>query len=41
MEGFRYNGEDPERGIIPRATEEIFGYIENCVDAKVKYIYEI
>jgi hypothetical protein len=27
MEGFRYNSSDEQRGIIPRATEEIFKYI--------------
>jgi hypothetical protein len=28
MEGFKYNGTDPQRGIIPRAIDEIFKYIE-------------
>lgn len=27
MEGFKYNGNDPQRGIVPRAMEEIFRYI--------------
>lgn len=29
MEGFKYNSLDPSRGIIPRAIEEIFKFIEN------------
>lgn len=28
MEGFKYNGNDPQRGIVPRAMEEIFRYIQ-------------
>ena len=28
MEGFKYNNKNPERGIIPRAIEEIFHFIE-------------
>lgn len=35
MEGFKYNNSDPQRGILPRAAEEIFKYIENCSDKKV------
>jgi len=27
MEGFKYQQNDPSRGIIPRAMEEIFRYI--------------
>jgi len=29
MEGFKYHQNDPQRGIIPRAMEEIFRYIQN------------
>jgi len=29
MEGFKFNGQDPQRGIVPRSMEEIFKYIEN------------
>ena len=29
MEGFKYNQNDPQRGIIPRSMEEIFRYIQN------------
>jgi hypothetical protein len=29
MEGFKYDGQDPARGIIPRAIEEIFNYIRD------------
>jgi hypothetical protein len=28
MEGFKYNGSDPSRGIVPRSMEEIFHYIQ-------------
>jgi kinesin family protein 3/17 len=27
MEGFKYNGTDPHRGIVPRSMEEIFHFI--------------
>jgi hypothetical protein len=27
MEGFKYNGVDPLRGIVPRSMEEIFRFI--------------
>jgi kinesin family protein 3/17 len=39
MEGFKYNSKDPLRGIIPRAIEEIFQYIENCSDEQVISVY--
>ncbi len=29
MEGFKYHQNDPQRGIIPRAMEEIFRYIQS------------
>lgn len=32
MEGMRYNLKDDQRGIIPRAIEDIFKYISNCDD---------
>ena len=35
MEGFKYNSVDIQRGIIPRATEEIFKFIQNSSDNKV------
>ena len=41
MEGFKYNNIDPQRGIIPRAIEEIFKFIENCSDSKVYKIQTI
>ncbi len=28
MEGFKYNGTDPSRGIVPRSMEEIFQFIQ-------------
>ena len=30
MEGFRSSQSDPDRGIIPRSMEEIFGYIQSA-----------
>lgn len=38
MEGFKYNNVDPQRGIVSRAAEEIFKYIENCSDKNVVFI---
>lgn len=35
MEGFKYSGCDPQRGIVPRSMEEVFKYIENCSNSKV------
>jgi DNA replication protein DnaC len=35
MEGFRYNMLDEQRGIIPRAVEDIFKYIQSCDDEQV------
>ena len=40
MEGFNYNNSDPQRGIVSRAAEEIFKYIENCSDKNV-FIIEV
>ena len=38
MEGFKYNSKDPVRGIIPRAIEEIFRYIENSSNEKTTFM---
>lgn len=38
MEGFRYNSQDPNRGIIPRSMEEIFKYIENSSNARTTFM---
>jgi len=35
MEGPKCSIKDPNRGIIPRAMEEIFHYIENCPKMQV------
>lgn len=35
MEGFEFSGQHPERGIVPRAMEEIFKFIEQCPNQKV------
>lgn len=37
MEGFTFDSIDPQRGIISRAIEEIFHYIENCPEKNVTY----
>jgi len=29
MEGFKYSGSDPHRGIVPRCMEEIFTWIQH------------
>lgn len=38
MEGFKYNGDDPQRGIIPRAIEEIFSYIREKGDPETTFM---
>ena len=38
MEGFKYNNQDPFRGIIPRSMEEIFKYIENISNSKTTFM---
>ena len=38
MEGFRYNMHDPQRGIIPRAIEDIFRYIESVQDEETTFM---
>jgi kinesin family protein 3/17 len=38
MEGFKYNSQDPQRGIIPRSMEEIFQYIENVSNSKTTFM---
>jgi Kinesin-like protein len=38
MEGFKYNSQDPQRGIIPRSMEEIFKYIENSSNSKSTFM---
>jgi hypothetical protein len=38
MEGFKYNGDDPQRGIIPRAIEEIFSYIREKGDPETIFM---
>lgn len=39
MEGFRYNMIDDERGIVPRAVEDIFRYIQSCEDEDVIFYF--
>jgi hypothetical protein len=38
MEGFRYNMTDLERGIIPRATHEIFKFISELSNQKYRFM---
>lgn len=38
MEGFTYNPEDPERGIVPRCIEDIFNNIETVSNSNTKFI---
>ena len=38
MEGFKYSLTDESRGIIPRAIEDIFDYIEGCEDEEVTFM---
>lgn len=35
MEGFQFSGQHPDRGIVPRAMEQVFKYIENCPNNNV------
>ena len=37
MEGFKYSMTDEARGIIPRAIEDIFRFIESCEDEEVLF----
>jgi hypothetical protein len=37
MEGFTFDSIDPQRGIISRAIEEIFHYIETCPEKNVNH----
>jgi hypothetical protein len=38
MEGFQYNGMHPDRGMVPRAMEEVFKYIENCPNSNTAFM---
>jgi len=38
MEGFQYSGCHPERGIVPRALEDIFEYIESYSNDRVRVL---
>ena len=38
MEGFTYNSNDPNRGIIPRSIDEIFNYIESLTSSGTKFM---
>ncbi len=38
MEGFSYRGGDPMRGIVPRAMEEIFRYIQSKSSPKSTFM---
>ena len=38
MEGFKFNINDPQRGIIPRSMEEIFKFIENSSNSQTTFM---
>jgi Kinesin motor domain len=41
MEGFKYDTNDPHRGMIPRAIEEIFHYIESSDSSDSKFMVRV
>ena len=41
MEGFRYNLHDDQRGIIPRAAEDIFDYIRDFKNSDITYMVRV
>lgn len=38
MEGFKYNGSDPQRGIVPRSMEEVFNFIQMQKNQRVSFM---
>jgi kinesin family protein 3/17 len=38
MEGFKYNATDPQKGIVPRANEQIFHHIESSRNANSRFM---
>lgn len=38
MEGFKFNINDPQRGIIPRSMEDIFKFIENSKNSQTTFM---
>jgi len=41
MEGFKFNSQDTQRGIVPRSMEEIFKYIENVSNARTTFMVRV
>ena len=41
MEGFRYNLHDDQRGIIPRAAEDIFDYIREYKNNEITFMVRV
>ena len=41
MEGFSYNNSSPKKGLIPRAIENIFKYIENNSNSDTTFIIRV
>lgn len=41
MEGFKYDDNDPQRGMIPRAVEEIFHHIESADSSDSKFMVRV
>lgn len=38
MEGFKYNSSDPQRGIAPRAIEDVFKFIESSKNVNITFM---
>jgi len=41
MDGFKFNSQDPQRGIIPRSMEDIFKYIQNVSNSKTTFMVRV
>jgi len=41
MEGFKFNSQDTQRGIVPRSMEEIFKYIENVSNSRTTFMVRV
>ena len=41
MDGFKFNNQDPMRGIIPRSMEDIFKYIQNVSNSKTTFMVRV
>lgn len=41
MEGFKFDLTDPQRGMIPRAVEDVFSYIESSDSSDLKFMVRV